>query len=229
MKYFTTSVSEAPLTPAYLRELAKSVELPATLTLDELKPQLKALGVDVDTLVPVLTPSLSSSELSTFLQIAAKPIQMRYVLSFSGRAAVEPTTGAEVQVAVTEAIGVHPELPDLPALQAILANHSNLPMAGTAAKALETLSTAPATKLFEYRYDQTPASVADIAGQVKSNRNQVILVKRYVPFGLLGAALVAFAASGLVLWRRRPVQPVDVRISPPAIEQIPEREHVTTS
>lgn len=229
VKYFTTTVTEAPLTQAYLRELAKSVDLPATVTLDELKPQLKAIGVDVDALVPAITPYLTSAELATFLQIAANPITMHYVLSFDGRAAVEPMTGAEVQVGATESIGARPELPDLPALQAILANHSDLPIAATAAQALQTLATAPATKLIEYTYDQTPASVADIAGQVKDNRNQILLAKRYVPIGLLLLGFTGFAVAGVVFWRRRPVQPVDVRIHPPEMERIPEREHVSTS
>lgn len=228
LKNFTASVTEAPLTDAYLAELNKSVPLPATLTLDQLKPQLKQLGVDVDALLAAISPSLTADEMSTLVAISAKPIPLHYVLSFNGHAAVDTTTGAEVDVRATESIGARPELADLPALEAILANHANLPVAAAANQALQNLATAPATRLFEYSYQQTPASVADIASQVKDNRTQVTLAKRYVPLGLVGLSLIAFATSAVIVWRRRPARPVDVRISPPAIEQIPEREHATT-
>src|SRR5581483_10187662 len=126
---FTTTVSEVPLTPAYLAELGKSVKLPATLTLDQLKPQLKQMGVDVDALLASMSPYLTADELSTLAQIAAKPIPLTYVLSFSGKAAVDTMTGAQVDVADSEWIGARPQMADLPALQAILANHSNVPEA----------------------------------------------------------------------------------------------------
>jgi hypothetical protein len=229
LKNFTATVTEAPLSAAYLAELSKSVPLPTSMTLDQLKPQLKQLGVDVDALLASMGPHLTPSELSTLAAISAKPIPLHYVLSFSGHAAVEPTTGAEVDVGATESIGARPELADLPALQAILANHADVPAAATAGQALQNLTTAPAVKLFEYSYQQTPASVADIAGQVESNRNDVILVKRYMPFGLVGLSALAFGTSAvIVLRRRRPTQPVDLRTGPPAIERVPEREHATT-
>lgn len=228
LKNFTTSVSEVPLTPAYIAELGKSVKLPESLTLDQLKPQLKQLGVDVDALLGAMTPYLTPAELSSLVQIAGKPIPLQYVLSFDGHAAVDTMTGAEVDVNATESIGARPVMADLPALQAILANHADVPEAAAAGKALQTLGTAPATKLFSYTYKQTPASLAAIASEVKSNRSQVMLAKRYVPAGLLGLALVAFLTSAFVVWHRRPEQVLDVRISPPAMEQIPEREHVTS-
>ncbi len=184
LKNFTASVTEVPLTPAYLAELGKSVKLPESLTLDQLKPQLKQLGVDVDALIGAMTPFLTADELASLVQIAAKPIPMQYVLSFEGHAAVDTMTGAEVDVSASESIGAKPVMADLPALQAILANHSDVPEAAAAGAALQTLGTAPATKLFSYAYQQTPASLAAIASEVKSNRSQVTLAKRYVPAGL---------------------------------------------
>lgn len=224
---FTASVSEAPLTPAYLTELGKSVKLPTALTLEQLKPQLKQLGVDVDALLAAVGPHLTPAELTILGQIAAKPIPLKYVVSFEGHAAVEPTTGAEVVVGATESIGARPELADLPALQSILANHADVPQAAAAGKALQAFASAPAAKLIEYTYQQTPASVADIAREVKANRSQIELAKRYVPLGLLGASFLAFGLCGVVMWRRR--HPLDVRATPPFIEHIPEREHAQPS
>jgi hypothetical protein len=228
LQNFTASVNEAPLTAAYLAELGKSVSLPATATLDQLKPQLKQLGVDVDALLAAMGPYLTPDEMARLGQIAAKPVPLHYVLSFNGKAAVEPTTGTEVEVGATEAVGARPEFADLPALTAILNNHSDVPEAAGAAKALQTLATAPATKLFEYTYQQTPESVANIASIVKSNRSQVLLVERYVPMGLLVSVLVLFVVGGLVFWHRRSTEPLDVRAHPPEMEKVPQPEHMET-
>ena len=69
-------------------------------------------------------------------------------------------------------------------------------------KALTALAAAPATKLFELQYQQTPASVTDVADQVTSMRNQIHLVEQYVPLGLLGAAVLSLAIGAEVNWRR---------------------------
>ena len=57
---FSGSASEVPLDDAYLAELNKIVPLPKSMTLDQLKPQLKAAGLDVDAVLlavaPVITP-----------------------------------------------------------------------------------------------------------------------------------------------------------------------------
>ena len=99
---------------------------------------------------------------------------------------METTTGAEVDVSATEWVGAKPVLADVTTLQAIIAHYPNVPEAGAAGDALAALSSAPATKLFEYRYQQTPASVADIAGEVKAMRNLIRLAEMYVPFGSVG-------------------------------------------
>ncbi len=225
LQRFQTSVVDAPLSPAYLKELGKSVSLPSSLTLDQLKPQLKTMGVDVDALLAAMTPYLTPDDLATLTQIAARPIGLQYLLSFGGNVAVEPTTGAEVDVAVTESIGARPVMPDLPALQTILTHYPNVPEAAAAGQALAKLGTAPPVKLFSYHYQQTPASVADIAHQVSSMRNQVRLAKVYVPIGLSIVALLCFgfAAATFLLHRR---VPLDVRHEPHALEHIPERERV---
>jgi hypothetical protein len=226
LQNYSASVTEAPMSAAYLAELNKSVPLPSSMTLDQLKPQLKALGVDVDALVAAIGPSLTPEDSATLLQIAGKPIPITYVLSFEGHAGVDTVTGAEVDVTDSEMIGAKPQMADLPTLQAMLTRYPNVPEAAAAAKALDTLSTAPATKLFGFTFAQTPASVADIAGQVKDNRSQVMLATRTIPLGLVVVGFIAFAIGGFVVWHRHPETPT---LSPeaPELEQIPEPTKVT--
>jgi hypothetical protein len=220
---FSASATEVPLDDAYLAELNKIVALPDSLTLDQLKPQLNAAGLDVDAVLAALAPVITSADLATLAQIATQPIPLQYVLSFEGRVGVETTTGAEVDVRNTEWVGAKPVLADAAALQAVLAHYPDIPEAVAAGEALTALSTAPATKLFEYRYQQTPASVADIADEVKSLRNEVRIVELYVPVTLLAAALLSLAVGAFVYWRRGGPT-IGLQTAPQAVNPAPERE-----
>ena len=169
------------------------------MTLEQLKPQLLAAGLDVDAVLAAVGPVITPDDLATLAQIAAQPIPLQYVLSFEGTAGVETTTGAEVDVGAIEWVGAKPVLADVAMLQAVLIHYPDVPEAVAAVEALTTLSSAPAVKLFEYHYEQTPASVADIADEVKSMRNQIRLAKLYVPFGLLGAAALSLLVGAFVV------------------------------
>jgi hypothetical protein len=224
---FVAAVDEAPLSEAYLTELRKTVPLPEAMTLDQLKPQLQQYGLNVDTLLTALAPSLTAADFAALGELAANPIPLRYVISFEGRAAVEQTTGAEVDVGVAERIGARPELTALPELQALLGRYPDVPEAVTALAALDEMVAAPAPLLFEYRYDQTPASVADIADEVTSMRRQILLAKVYLPVGLLIAALLSLVVGLLVYRRRRPqregVAEIDLRARPAQAGRRPDR------
>ena len=224
---FSGSASEVPLADAYLAELDKTVRLPKSMTLDQLKPQLKALGLDVDAALAAVAPVITSEDLARLVQIAAKPIPLRYVLSFAGTAAVDTKTGAEVDVGASEWVGAKPVLADVTALRTIMAHYPNVPEAVAADKALAALKSAPATKLFAYHYQQTRASVADIAAEVEAMRTRMQVVETYVPFSLLGAGALSLVVGALVYWRRRgPTR--DEGAAPPAVTPAPDREPVSS-
>ena len=134
------------------------------MTLDQLKPQLQQYGLNVDALLAALAPSLTAPDFAALGELAANPIPLRYVISFEGRAAVEQTTGAEVDVGVAERIGARPSSRPARA-EALLGRYPDVPEAVGAIAALDEMAAAPAPLLFEYRYDQTPESVADIADE----------------------------------------------------------------
>jgi hypothetical protein len=225
---FTGSAAEVPLDDAYLAELNKVVALPESMTLDQLKPQLKEVGLDVDAVLAAVAPVITTDDLATLAQIAAKPIPLRYVLSFAGTAAVETTTGAEVDVGAVEWVGAKPVLADVAALQALIAHYPDVPEAVAAGDALAALSSAPAAKLFEYQYQQTPESVADIATEVKEMRDRIRLAEIVVPIGLLGAAALSVVVGALVFWHRRRPGANHVQLAAPAHEPVPEREPVSS-
>lgn len=208
---YVASGTEVPLSDAYLAELGTSVPLPRSLTLDELKPQLIQSGVDVDALLAALGPVLTPADLAALSSIAAEAIPLRYVVSFTGTAAIEPTTGAQVHVTSTETILARPDLTTLPALLEILSHYPDLPEAVDAGDALRALPTAPATRLLELRYDQTPASVAETGATISSQRTKVMAVTWNVPGALLGLGLLAILAGGILLRRGRDPEVIDLR------------------
>jgi Porin PorA len=205
---FVASVAEAPLSDAYLAELNKTVPLPDTMTVDQMKPQLLAAGIDVDALTTALAPVLTPEDAAALTAFAAEPIPIEYVLSFDGRAAVEPVTGAEVNVSVSESVGASPVLTSLPALQDVLSHYPGVPEAVATSAALDDLAAAPASPLFEYSYEQTPASVADVADTVTDMRRQVLLAKVWLPLALAAGAVVSLVVGTVVFLRRRP-RPID--------------------
>jgi hypothetical protein len=203
LRNFVGSATEVPLDDAYLAALRSVVPLPNSLTFEQLKPQLLAAGLDVDALFAAIGPLMTPADLAALEQVAATPIPLQYVMSFEGSAAVEKTTGAEVVVGASESVGVRPVLADLATLQGILSHYASVPAVVAAVDALAKLGSAPAVELFEYHYEQTPDSVADIADEVKSMRNEIRIVERYIPLGLIVGAVLSLAIGAIVSARRR--------------------------
>lgn len=200
-----------PLSEAYLAQLNKAVPLPESLTLDQLKPQLLAMGLDVDATLAALLPALSPEDLETLSALAAEPIPLEYMLSFTGNVGVETTTGSEVEVAVQETLGARPVLANVEALADVLGRYPQVPEAVAAVETLDELATAPPIPIFSVDYAQTDASVADIAGDVKDQRQMVLLAQRWVPLGLVVVSLVLLAiGAGLMIRDRRRGAPVAV-------------------
>ncbi|HEX6424938.1 MAG TPA: porin PorA family protein, partial [Acidimicrobiales bacterium] len=119
--------------------------------------------------------------------------------------AIEPVTGAQVRVDVnSERFAARPVLTDLPALQGVLGNYPDVPEAVATNEALDELATAPAIPVFEFSYQQTPASIAEVADDVRPMRTQVLLAKVWLPLGLVAVALVSLVIGAAVYLRRGP-------------------------
>ena len=207
---FTANKTEAPLSETYLATLNEMVPLPESLTLDQLQPHLLAAGIDVPAVTAALAPVLTPEDAAAYAEFAGQPIGLEYVMSFTGQAAIEPVTGAQVKVDVTsESVGARPVLNDLPALQEILSHYPEVPEAATTSGALDELATAPAIPLFEYSYSQTPASVAEVADMTRDMRREVLMAKAWLPLGLAAAALLSLVVGLVVFLRRRP-RPLDL-------------------
>ena len=160
---FAGSGTAQPLTDAYLTDLATDMPVPRSLAFDELKPLLLAAGVPVDAALEALVRVASPDDLAALATMTGQPIALEYVDTFSGRTLVEPDTGAIVDVSsVVEQVGARPAPDALPPLLDVLERYRSEPAVTAVIEALDRLAGQP-IPVFEYRYAQTGASVAEIA------------------------------------------------------------------
>jgi hypothetical protein len=216
-----------PASPAYLNAISTFNPLPSELTLDQLKPVLKAKGLDVDTLLPQLLPNLTPEDTTTLVGLAAAPIKLQYLFTFSGADSVEPSTGSIVEVHdVIETLYVAPDPSVLPKLREVLARYPNVPAAVQGVTALDQLAAQP-IMVFQNSFSQTEASVADVAKTVKDAKKLKDLATTTIPnvlrYGGIGLvvlglllALIPKRSSRRGTGRAAPAaeQPVEVKLAP---------------
>ena len=205
---FDGRAAASSLTDAYLRALDAVTPLPRSLTFAQLQPSLVAAGVPIEAALQALAQVATPEDLKALVTMAAQPIPLQYVDSFSGRTFVEPDTGAIVDVnAVDEQIGVRPDPSALPALLSVLERYRGTEPIGQAIDALSALSSRP-LPVFEYRYAQDVSSVHEVATWVGDQRDRMTLAEQTIPRALfgIGIALTAVGTAWLLFRRfsRRP-------------------------
>jgi hypothetical protein len=199
---YLASGEEMPLAPHYLAGLRRLVPPPEEMTVDQLKAQMAAAGVDLDKILPGVLAVLSPEDRATVQEALSASIPLRYVSSFDGRVAVEPDTGTEVNIyRISETIAAKPMLDNLAPLQQLLVKYQAEPAVQAAGPALEALASTPLRPLFQFEYAQTDESVSDIAAEAKSMRDQISLAERWIALGLAALGVVVLAL-GLVLGKR---------------------------
>jgi Porin PorA len=215
---FRAEADPTPVTDAYLASLDQAVQLPRQLSLDELKPILASAGFDIDASLPGLLAALSPEDRATIVQLASGNADLAYQLAFQGTDSVDRYTGSTMDVRdVTETLTARPTGDAVTTLQSVLEKYPDNTEAKAGLGAIKSLAENP-IKVFVNTYSQTPASVQDIAGTVKDQRDLRRLAETTIPNLLLivGAALVVAGALLLFLPRRKRPAPATEPDAPPA-------------
>lgn len=200
---FSGGDSNRPISAAYLAELKKAAPLPDSMTLDQMKPLLKSKGIDVDAMLASLLPSLSPEDTATLAGLASQPIPLQYVMSFAGTMGVERTTGSEVDLSRDmQTVGVRPAQASVDSLTAVLDKYPQVPAAASASTTIKALASDP-IPVFKYEFGQTPASVAAIAKDVKSQRTMIVAVQKWIPWSLGIIGIVMLLIGGFMGLRHR--------------------------
>jgi hypothetical protein len=189
-----------PITEAYREALTPIVRLPDSLTIDQIRPILAQAGIDLDATLAAILPVADPADVEALLGLAAQPVGLTYTDSFTGSDVVEPYTGSIAAVTrVTETVYAVPDPAVTATLQGILDKYPQVPEAAAASAAITAgkLSQIP---VFTNDYAQTPASIADVWGDIDHQRDLRRLAVRTIPWALLiGGIAIDFVGSGLVI------------------------------
>lgn len=175
--------------PAYVEVLG----LPSEVTFEALKPQLAALGVDVDALLATASQVIgaqSPEDLQALNAALQQSIPIKYYWAFEVETSVEPKTGAPVNVYKDiESMHMEVDTSGLAGIFTILAKYSSDPVLGPQLAQLVQLQgqlgEMEPTKVFEYSIAQTEDTVKAAIEDAKDGTGQINLVKVYIPWALL--------------------------------------------
>jgi len=194
-----------PATPM-LTSMVSAMQLPTAMPFATFEAQLKAQGTDLAAALQILSTSLTTAEKARLAALIASPIPLQYFYASQSKLLIEPATGMIVDmVNVVRAYSVRLNLGPLAAgLAPILAAHPTNLAAAPLAAGSKKLVTAPAQPLYTLTFQQTPASVTNLAGQAGHNANLLRIFEMWIPIGLgvIGLVLVGLAFTGR--WRREP-------------------------
>lgn len=176
---------------------------PASISPAQLAPRLAAYGVNISSLLAVLGPRLTPTQLSLVDHLLTSPVPLDYTYYYRGIVAVEPRTGALVWVDTTaEGVDVAPSLQQVDKLRPLLNEYADEPGVTALSKALDQLAAAPPQRVVEYTWVQTRASSQHVADLAAAQIRTMNIVEA-LPWigGILGAVLIGIGS--LVRWRRR--------------------------
>jgi hypothetical protein len=224
-KNFAATNEPVPITPAYQAALDKIVPLPTEIGLDKLQPILAGAGFDISAELPQLVASLSPEDTQTIVSLAAKPIQLQYLLGFEGSDSVEPYTGSIADITeVKETVSAKPVGDSVATLTSTLQKYPDVPAAQRGLAAVAKLDAEPLT-VFVNDYHQTDASVTEIAKKIRDLKDQRQLAESTLPNALLiGGIVLMVVGAVLVFWPRRrgaapeAVAPADEPVAPAPTE-----------
>jgi hypothetical protein len=195
-----------PVSAAYLAELNQSVPLPAQLTFDQMKPLLTAQGLNVDALLSAMVPKIaaqSQADLQALLKISQQPIPLAYVTKWGGSTAIDPVTGAPVDVQqANDTIGATPTAAWTSSLTSILDKYPQVPEAVTMSTAVKATAANP-IPVFATSYHQTPASVSYDVAKAKDDGAALRQATILSSAGWIAAGLLILAGLVLIVLPKR--------------------------
>lgn len=204
---------------SYELEALKAQGFPIQLTGAQLASQLQGAGIDLTAATTALSKVLTPAEMTSLAGVLTQPVPLQYYSYGTGQIAVEPKTGAIVQLSgIVDGISVKPVLASLSPALAILTAHQSDPTVAALLKTFTAAASAPAQSVYELRYNQTPSSVAKDAADARHQANQVTLATVVLPRGIYGVTMVLVVLFAFLLWRdRRPPAPVEhiEKLAPP--------------
>jgi len=207
LELFRGHLSAAPVSPAFLAALAP-LGLTSTMTLDQLKPQLVAAGVDVDQLRNVALRQLDSADQAAVNEFIQGPIAVSYLLTSDVQLLVYPATGTIVSVRqATQSLAMLPDIAGIGRIVQILSQpkySGKTAVTAAAAELTKLIAAPPTTTLFTTSYAQDASSTAAVAAFAAARGSDISTLTFTIPLiiGLIGGVLILVGVVLLVQARR---------------------------
>jgi len=166
----------------------KGMGLPVTTTFEEIKPSLKAAGVDVDAFMALAMQAMQPQDLQALQKALQNPIPLKYYWTMEQELSVDPKTGTPVDVYKdAETLTMKVDAEALAGLQPILGKYVSDPRLGPAITQLAALQEklGEARKIFSYEFASTQDTVKASVEDAKDGAGKINLVKVYIPWALL--------------------------------------------
>ncbi len=181
---FKISFQDEEVVEAYV----KGMGLPTALSLEELKPTLRAAGVDVDAFMTLAAQVMQAEDLQALQKAFQGGIPLKYYWSMEQELSVDPKTGTPVDVYnSSETLSMKVDMSGLADLLGIVMKYKDDPRLGAAINQLSGLQAAmgEARKVFSYEYKSTQDTITASVKEAKDGAGKINVVKVYIPWALL--------------------------------------------
>lgn len=174
---------------AYLDTLG-FLGLKKEMTLEDVKPTLAALGIDLDAMKSQFSQAITNpADLQAVSEALSTKMGARYYWAADMEFSIEPRTGTPLDIyRDIESLSMELDTEALAAkLQPVLAKYAGSPVLGpTIQQVSEKLAQMEGTqKIFEYDIKSTDETVKNAAEEAKTNAGHISVVKVYIPWALL--------------------------------------------
>ncbi|MFH1149177.1 MAG: porin PorA family protein [Actinomycetota bacterium] len=181
----------------------RAIGLPTETTFGEIKGELAAAGIPIDTLVRSASSNLTPEERQTFAQFPdSRPIALEYSVKLEWEGAVEPVTGTIVKIGrCRRSVYVNTEVRTFLPLFEILARHAEDPQVLQYLSQVEQQRLLEPKELYRIDYGWTDAQAAQATEYAGSRIGPMRFVQDYMVtlFLLLGAG---FFLGGFIVRRK---------------------------
>lgn len=205
---FKLAFQEKEVVEAYVKEKG----FPTSTTFEEIKPVLKAAGVDMDAFLALAVQAMQPEDLQALQKAIQAGIPLKYYWTMEREMSIDPKTGIPVDVYKSaESLAYKLDTEGLAGLQAILAKYVNDPKLGPAIAQLAALQTqmGESRKVFSYEYASTQDTVKAAVEEAKDGAGKINLVKVYIPWALLIVGALILIIGLLIGGGPVPEQPAE--------------------
>lgn len=193
--------------PPIAQAVLGSLGLPQEITFTQLSAQLKAQGLDLDTLLAALATVAAPEDLQSLMAMTAQPVKLIYTQESGDIIYIEEKTGATIDAAFDRTTNMQMDTANLMQAFTVIGKYATDPTVGPAIAAVMQaagqLTQAGPTKVFNQSMDIVASSEASLAEQAKDKMSLLSLAKLWIPLIIVVVGAILLLVGAFLLMRAR--------------------------